>query len=164
MPIDYVDIGDPIKSTQSEHGHPDQEGHEEPLPNIQATAGNPEEVLVLLRSQTNGLGGYDIVVPWLPKSLFLPGQRETQKEARKDVERDAWSRCLFILGKRALRILSSAMVAHYYLQRIPELSSASVGTQVQWLLFPVSVAYVTGVYLAPFGLVMYGLSALHLIG
>lgn len=110
---------------------------------------------VLLRSEGNALGGLDIVVPWLPAALFRSGRKRETAAPRE--------KAFMEIGKRSLRVLSAAMVAHYYLQKEPALSMASVGTQVKELAFPVFAAYTAGVYLAPIGAVMYGLAGLKLL-
>jgi hypothetical protein len=113
---------------------------------------------VLLRSEGNALGGFDIVVPWLPEALF----RSKTKKEKPEVTVRADS-AFAEIGKRSLRVLSAAMAAHYYLQKEPALSMASVGTQVKELALPIFVAYTAGVYLAPIGAVMYGLAGLKLL-
>jgi hypothetical protein len=112
----------------------------------------PREPFVLLRSESNTQGGFDLVVPWLPAALKHVGRKAAPAE-----------NTYVTIGKRSLRVLSAAMVAHYYLYKDPALRMASVGQQVGELAFPIFVAYTTGVLLAPFGAAMYCLAGMKLL-
>jgi hypothetical protein len=174
MSTDYEYVGQTsLSPNDSENGIPIQEPVEEPaeeahpysdLPGPSSDGTTTEEnssaqrsqaPFVLLRSEGNAQGGFDIVVPWLPEALF-----RSKKKPEVTVRADS---AFAEIGKRSLRVLSAAMAAHYYLQKEPALSMASVGTQVKELAFPIFVAYTAGVYLAPIGAVMYGLAGLKLL-
>ena len=156
-------VQEPTEETPIEGRDLDSETAENPLggsftqpqPDYPERQGSILEPFVLLRSETNAFGGFDIVVPWLPAALFRSQKKPEDATATRKTLKD--------MGKRSLRVLSAAMVAHYYLQKDPALTMASVGAQVRELAFPVFAAYMAGVYLAPIGAVMYSLAGLKLL-
>ena len=115
-----------------------------------------EQSFVLLRSLNNKVGGIDVVLPWWSNAQKGTGAASKQRFSKKEETTPA--QLYAKAGKHALRVLSAAMVCQYFLSKDNGLNAASVGTQIYHLWFPVLTAYTAGVYIAPVGLVLYGLN------
>ena len=138
------EINRPIIDKNSESSEEEQEEDDED---------NEDPPFIFM--ETIRSGDYQqIIFPWLGKKGKI-----VDKCAKSGGRKTGEVVCIRVSNRRSLygkfmSTLSAAMVINYYLTNDPSLSSASIGTQVYKMWFPVLAAHFAGNIVGPVGITL----------